>query len=69
MSSNRDRYGRRKIRPKIRFRFRNIIIIFIGCIVIGLAYYLIKMKIKKKIPNAFISGLSAYPEIFLIRKI
>ena len=45
MSSNRDRYGRRKIQPKIRFRFRNIIIIFIVCIVIGLAYYMIKINL------------------------
>lgn len=45
MSSNRDRYGRRRVKPKVRFRFRNIIIIFVVCILIGLIFYMIKINL------------------------
>ncbi len=43
--SRRDRYGRKKIQPKVRFRFRNIVIIFIACILIGLVYYMVKVNL------------------------
>ncbi len=43
--SRRDRYGRKMIQPKVRFRFKNIIIIFIACILIGLVYYMIKVNL------------------------
>ena len=45
MSSRRDRYGRRKVQPRIRFRFRNIILIFAVCIIVGLIYYMIKINL------------------------
>ncbi|MGN0632180.1 MAG: hypothetical protein ACI4JN_12730 [Ruminococcus sp.] len=45
MSSNRDRYGRRKVQPKISFRFRNIIIIFVLCILVGLICYMIRINL------------------------
>lgn len=45
MSSSRDRYGRRRVQPKIRFHFRTIILIFVLCILIGLAYYMVKVNI------------------------
>ncbi|MBQ8725063.1 MAG: hypothetical protein IJY74_05260 [Oscillospiraceae bacterium] len=41
----RDQYGRRKIQPKIRFRMRNILIIFAVCVAVGLLYYMIKVNL------------------------
>ncbi len=40
--SRQNQYGMRRVKPKVRFRFRYIILIFIVCILVGLAYYMIK---------------------------
>ena len=43
--TSRDQYGRKKIQPKIRFRMRNILIIFAVCVAVGLMYYMIKVNL------------------------
>ena len=43
--SRRNTYSKHRIQPRIRFRVRNLIFIFIACIVIGLIYYMIKVNL------------------------
>ncbi len=45
MSSRRSSYGKRRVQPRIRFRVRNLILIFVICILVGLAYYMIKVNL------------------------
>ncbi len=45
MSSKRNSYNNRKVQPRIRFRIRNLLLIFVLCIVIGLIYYMIKVNL------------------------
>ncbi|MGN0591690.1 MAG: hypothetical protein ACI4JQ_00405 [Ruminococcus sp.] len=42
---SRNSYGKRRIQPRIRFRLRNLILIFVVCIVVGLIYYMIKVNL------------------------
>lgn len=44
MGGRRNPYGR-KVQPKIRFRVRNLILIFVICILLGLVYYMIKVNL------------------------
>jgi hypothetical protein len=38
-------YSRRKVQPRIRFRLRYLLLIFILCILIGLIYYMVKVNL------------------------
>lgn len=45
MSSRRNAYNKRRVQPRIRFRIRNLILIFVICILIGLIYYMVKVNL------------------------